>query len=86
MQEKYERSLLTPKGLKTFRLQPSIDNTSLLKVSCCLILLYLQSRNLKVNLIAASIYATASYVSSVVQYSSCISLKISNPVATDLYC
>lgn len=31
MQEKYERSLFTPKGLKTFRLQPSIDNTSLLK-------------------------------------------------------
>ena len=46
MQEKYERSLFMPKGLKTFRLQPSIDNTSLLKVSCCLILLYLQSRNL----------------------------------------
>ena len=47
IQEKYERSLFTPKGLKTFRIQPSIDNTSLLKVSCCLILLYLQSRKLK---------------------------------------
>ena len=31
-QEKYERSLCTPAGLKTFRLQPSIDNTSIMKV------------------------------------------------------
>ena len=31
-QEKYERSLFTPAGLKTFRLQPSIDNTSIMKV------------------------------------------------------
>ena len=31
-QEKYERSLSTPAGLKTFRLQPSIDNTSIMKV------------------------------------------------------
>lgn len=32
MHERYERSLFTPAGLKTFRLQPSIDNTSILKV------------------------------------------------------
>ena len=32
MHEKYERSLFTPTGLKTFRLQPSIDSTSILKV------------------------------------------------------
>lgn len=31
-QQKYERSLFTPAGLKTFRLQPSIDNTSIMKV------------------------------------------------------
>ena len=31
-QEKYERSVCTPAGLKTFRLQPSIDNTSIMKV------------------------------------------------------
>lgn len=31
MHEKYERSLFTPTGLKTFRLQPSIDSTSILK-------------------------------------------------------
>ncbi|KAL9962864.1 hypothetical protein ACROYT_G032013 [Oculina patagonica] len=30
-QEKYERSLFTPAGVKTFRLQPSIDNTSIMK-------------------------------------------------------
>lgn len=31
MQEKYESSLSTPVGMKTFRLQPSLDNTSIMK-------------------------------------------------------
>ena len=33
MQEKFESSLSTPVGMKTFRLQPSLDNTSIMKVS-----------------------------------------------------